>query len=96
LPADTPATETAALFKQFRETIPEGLVPWRASSPLAHRYFLSLVLQRRDREARAFLPKLTRASEFENHPAFPERCATILKVAPGDPQTLEQMGAAHV
>ena len=96
LPADTPATETAALFAQFRETIPEGLVPWRASSPLAHRYFLSLILQQRDAEARAFLPTLGDASEFESHPDFRARCATILEVAPGDPLTLERGNIAHV
>jgi hypothetical protein len=95
LPAHTPGNETSALFAQFRETIPEGLVPWRDSSPLAHRYFLSLILQRRDAEARAFLPKLRDSSEFENHPAFPDRCATILEVAPGDALTLGHGGSQH-
>ena len=95
LPAESPATEMAALFAEFRETLPEGLVPWRASSPLAHRYFLSLILQNRDAEARAFLPELRNSSEFENHPAFPGRCATILKVAPSDALTLERGGFAR-
>ena len=96
LPVDTPASEMAALFGQFRETIPEALVPWQASSPLAHRYLLSLILQQRDAEAQAFLPELGDASDFESHPAFPARCKTILKVAPGDPLTLERGGGAHV
>jgi glycosyltransferase involved in cell wall biosynthesis len=96
LAVDTPATETTGLFQQFRETIPEGLVPWRRSSPLTHRYFLSLILQGRDPEARAFLPKLSDAEDFDNHPAFPERCATILEVAPDDALTREQESSSHV
>lgn len=92
---DTPMTAMKSIFSRFRETIPEGLVPWSASSPLAHRYLLSLVLLERDREARAFLWEVAEWKAFEKHPEAANRCATILQVSSRDALALECAGGSR-
>ena len=84
---DTVDPEVAKpVLDAIRSMIPEGLVPWKPKSPIAHRYFMTLILQGRDAEAIEFLGELKSTVPFENSPVLAERCAAILAVAPDDPQ----------
>ncbi len=84
LPEDLDEADLEALFRRFRAMIPDGFVPWTPRSPLKHRYFLTLILQRRDSEAVSFLEELRSSLPFERSPRLAKRCADVLRLAPDD------------
>ncbi|MEE4174451.1 MAG: glycosyltransferase family 2 protein [Xanthomonadales bacterium] len=84
LPEDLDPAELKKVFQRWRSMIPGGFVPWTPSSPLKHRYFLTLILQRRHPEAIAFLEELRSGIPFERHEQVAQRCADVLALAPED------------
>lgn len=84
LPGGLRANEVESVFARFRSMIPSGLVPWKPVSPLAHRYFLTLILQERDAEAMGFLTELQSHTPFAQSPHLNQRCIDILDLAPDD------------
>jgi glycosyltransferase involved in cell wall biosynthesis len=92
LPGDLPERELKEVFQLFRALIPEGFVPWKDRSPLAHRFFLTLILQGRDNEAIAFLEEYRSPATFEDSPNLAQRCDDVLALAPQDTEAARFAG----